>query len=85
MLALGGSSGARAIQLAQRQFSGCLLVQLVCHCVHGSSWGVDMDIGQAEQSLQRTLLDAYRLRLRVGDDVAHVGEPALFGDRTRDG
>ena len=80
-LALGQASGPGPIQLAQRQFAGSLLVQLVCHGVHWPSWGMNMNIGQPEPPLQRTLLDAYGLGLRMGDDVADVGEPTVFGDQ----
>jgi hypothetical protein len=63
MLALGGSCGPSPIQLAERQLSRSPHIELVGHRVHWSTWGVDMDVGQSEQSLQRPLLNMHRLRL----------------------
>ena len=56
--ALGGASGPGAIQLAQRQLPGRLLIELMRHGVHRALWRVDVYVGKPEQPLQRTLLDA---------------------------
>jgi hypothetical protein len=58
MLALGGASGPRPIQLAQRKLPRSLLIELMRHGVHRTLWGVDVHVGQPEQPLQRTLLNA---------------------------
>ena len=60
--------------------TGRPLVQLVCHRVHRPSRGVDVYVRQPERPLQRALLYAYGLGLRMGDDIAYVGEPTLLGD-----
>ena len=53
----GGSSDPGPIQLAQRKLPGSVFVQLVRDGVHRPSRGMDMDVGQPEQPLQRALLE----------------------------
>ena len=70
MLAFGRSRGPSPIQLAQRQLPRSPLIELVRDGVHWPSGGVDMDVGQPEQPLQRALLNTHRLRLGMWHDVA---------------
>src|SRR5215207_4904105 len=81
LLPLGGSCSPSPIQLAQCQLSRGPLIKLVGHCVHWSTWSVDMNIGQLKLPLQRPLLNPYGLSLGMGYYVTRVSEPAVFGDQ----
>ena len=82
MLSLRSAGGSSPIQLAQCQLPRSVIVKLVGNGVHWPARCVDMDVGQPEQPLQRTLFDAYGLGLGMRHDVAYMCDPAMLGDQS---
>ena len=72
--------GAGPIQLAERQLPGGPNVQLLGDRVDQALRRIEVHVGQSQAPLQRTLLDANRLRLGVRHHVAYPTQPAMLGD-----